>query len=153
MEQVYCKPGTLCSRHPLDKKKIPKKVLQTMGKGIIPIIALTAFISASIFGLRPELKAMIIKISIWVFISLVLALLVGAVIYQVFYYRFYFYDMIESEIIIKKGVIGRREMVIPFSRIQDIYVDQDVLDRIFGLYDVHIATAATGGYQVRNAHI
>lgn len=27
------------------------------------------------------------------------------------------------------------------ERIQDVYVDQDLLDRIFGLYDVHLSSA------------
>ncbi len=35
----------------------------------------------------------------------------------------------------------RRELTVPYQRIQDVYVDQDVLDVIFHLYDVHISTA------------
>ena len=29
----------------------------------------------------------------------------------------------------------------PINRLQDVYVDQDILDRIFGLYDVHVSSA------------
>jgi membrane protein YdbS with pleckstrin-like domain len=82
-------------------------------------------------------------------------IVVAKTIHEIFYFKFYFYDLTEKELIIRKGVISRREVVIPFSRIQDVYVDQDFGDRIFGLYDVHVATAATGGYYLESerAHI
>lgn len=49
-------------------------------------------------------------------------------------------------LVIAKGVFSRNEVTLPMNRIQDVYVDQDILDRIFGLYDVHVssATAASG---------
>jgi membrane protein YdbS with pleckstrin-like domain len=40
-----------------------------------------------------------------------------------------------------KGVISRNRISIRYEKIQNIFVDQDFLDRIFKLYDVHIATA------------
>jgi hypothetical protein len=131
LNQVYCKPGTLCSKYPLDKKKILKKTLQSTGIIIIIwiIILGTGFTLNSI---------------VWWSI-LFLVIIISVTLYQMLYYKFYFYDMTTGELIIKKGVVSRREVVIPFSKIQDIYVDQDFLDRIFGLYDVHVATAATGG--------
>jgi membrane protein YdbS with pleckstrin-like domain len=52
----------------------------------------------------------------------------------------YFYDMDASNIVIRKGVFAQKEITLPFSRITDVYVDQDVLDAVFGLYDVHIST-------------
>jgi len=132
LNQVYCKPGTLCSKYPLDKKKILKKVLQNSGVLIVLIvISVVAGSSFSFVG--------------WWILLITLVALVLVIVYQIFYYKFYFYDMTTDELIIKKGVVSRREVVIPFSKIQDIYVDQDFLDRIFGLYDVHVATAATGG--------
>ena len=33
-----------------------------------------------------------------------------------------------------------QEITLPFSRITDVYVDQDMFDVFFGLYDVHIST-------------
>lgn len=44
-----------------------------------------------------------------------------------------------------------REISIPYERVQDVYVDQDLWDRIFHLYDVHLSTATwTSGME---AHI
>lgn len=61
--------------------------------------------------------------------------------YQRWYFAVYFYDLTPDFIQIKKGPITPREITIPYERIQDVYVDQDLLDRIFGLYDVHLSSA------------
>ena len=53
----------------------------------------------------------------------------------------YFYDLTSDYIVIKKGPITPQEITIPYERIQDVYVDQDLLDRILGLYDVHLSSA------------
>ena len=62
-------------------------------------------------------------------------------LYQRWYFAVYFYDLTPNYVQIKKGPITPREITIPYERIQDIYVDQDLLDRIFGLYDVHLSSA------------
>lgn len=62
-------------------------------------------------------------------------------LYQGWYFAVYFYDLTPDFIQIKKGPITPREITLPYERIQDVYVDQDLLDRIFGLYDVHLSSA------------
>jgi len=66
--------------------------------------------------------------------------------YQQWYFAVYFYDLTADYIVIRKGPITPREITIPYERIQDVYMDQDILDRIMGLYDVHLssATASSG---------
>lgn len=67
------------------------------------------------------------------------------------YYVSYFYDIDGPNFVIKKGIVAKREVTLPFSRITDVYLDQDVLDVFFGLYDLHISTpTAESG---RFAHI
>lgn len=61
--------------------------------------------------------------------------------FQIWYFQVYFYDLTDDFIIIRKRVITPREITIPYERVQDIYVDQDLFDRIFGLYDVHLSSA------------
>jgi membrane protein YdbS with pleckstrin-like domain len=79
-------------------------------------------------------------------VGLLLVIFILEYIYQSWYFDVYFYDLTPDFIQIKKGVITPREITIPYERLQDVYVDQDLLDRIFGLYDVHLssATAASG---------
>src|SRR3989338_10057975 len=72
-------------------------------------------------------------------------------LYQLWYYNVYFYDLTDKYIIIKKGPITPHEITIPYERVQDVYVDQDLWDRILGIYDVHLSSAtATSGME---AHI
>lgn len=61
-------------------------------------------------------------------------------IYQHIYWKRYYYDMDHKNIIIRKGVVAQKEITLPFSRITDVYVDRDIFDVMFGLYDVHIST-------------
>jgi len=71
--------------------------------------------------------------------------------YQVWYFQVYFYDLTDDFIIIRKRVFTPREITIPYERVQDVYVDQDLIDRIMGLYDVHLSSATiTSGME---AHI
>ncbi|MDF2529963.1 MAG: Bacterial domain [Gammaproteobacteria bacterium] len=63
-------------------------------------------------------------------------------VFQILNYKSYDYEINDKSIMIKKGVLSVRQINIPFTRIQDVYVDQDFLDRIFGLYDLHISDAA-----------
>ena len=60
--------------------------------------------------------------------------------YELLYFLSYFYDMDEFNVVIRKGVISKKEVNLPFNRITDVYVDQDLLDVGLGLYDVHIST-------------
>src|ERR1035437_8769229 len=57
------------------------------------------------------------------------------------YIRRYYYSGEDKYITIKKGVFAPAEIHVQYQKIQDVYVDQDILDRVMGLYDVHIASA------------
>jgi membrane protein YdbS with pleckstrin-like domain len=48
--------------------------------------------------------------------------------------------MDEKNLVVRKGVIAQREITVPFKRITDVYVEQDLLDVFLGLYDLHIST-------------
>lgn len=54
------------------------------------------------------------------------------------YFRRYFYDLQENAVVIRKGVFTEKEITIPYTRIQDVFVDQDAFDRLFSLHDVHL---------------
>lgn len=62
-------------------------------------------------------------------------------LYQKWYFDTYYYDLQQDYIVIRKDPITPREITIPYERIQDVYVDQDLYDRIFGLFDVHLSSA------------
>lgn len=127
-------------QYPLSTKKVLKKTLA--GTFIWSILLLVICIPLSIVfatsstGLANYLIPAAIGV---IFFLLIIIVLIYS--YQWWYYNVYFYDLTPDYIVIKKGPITPREITIPYERIQDIYVDQDILDRLFGLYDVHLSSA------------
>ncbi|MFC2163312.1 PH domain-containing protein [Candidatus Altiarchaeota archaeon] len=75
----------------------------------------------------------------------------GKYLYEKRYLATYHYDINDDVLIIRKGVFGYKELIIPLTKIQDIHVSRDPYDLIFGLYDVHVSTATSGSYA--HAHI
>ncbi len=89
-----------------------------------------------------------LSISSWYGISmfgvaflLLLPIMFVIVIYEYYYYKLYYYNFAEDRAEIRKGVISRATGHVHYERLQNIYIDQDFLDRIFRLYDIHYETA------------
>ncbi len=124
---------------PLDRKKIIKKTLEKF-----PIFLMSLIFGGTmiVFGfLLPELKLWWLT-TIGIILSIISIISIYIVyIYQVFYYKLYFYNFEDDVAQIKKGVISRSTGFVRYERIQNIYIDQDIWDRIFGLFDIHYETA------------
>ena len=130
---------------PLSHKKIIKKTLaNTINCAIFFLLIGGAIIFA--LGSSGQDVRVWIAIAVVGFSCLLLLIFILTYLYQRWYYAVYYYDLTSDFVQIKKGPITPREITIPYERIQDVYVDQDLLDRIFGLYDVHLssATASSG---------
>lgn len=130
----------------------PLKILKKSFWGVA--VVLSIWIVASFvmweFWLSSAQPAIVSKVwTAWAIILLVL--LLWRTGYHILYYLSYFYDVDDKNVQIRKGVFAKKEITLPFSKITDVYVDQDVLDVLFGLYDLHISspTEASG----RFAHI
>lgn len=76
---------------------------------------------------------------VFIFLSFIPLMLV----YQYFYYKTYFYDFSSEGAKISKGIFKRSTGYVTYDKILNIYLDQDPLDKMFGLYDAHFETAAT----------
>ncbi len=72
-------------------------------------------------------------------------------LYEVSYFKNYSYKTTQSFLTIKKGVLGYTEVFLPYSRVQNVFLDMDIFDRIFTLRDVHLSTI--GYTSVLRAHI
>jgi putative membrane protein len=142
-------------QYPLSPKKFWKKIIE---KTLVLFIVL--ILIAGVIGLivdaasqKPNhnwLAGTALGILIGLLIYFVLLFLPYA-LYVRAYIRRYYYDLNADFITIKKGVFAPTEIHVQYTKIQDVYVDQDILDRIMGLYDVHIASATvTSGME---AHI
>lgn len=139
-------------KYPLSPKKIFKKSISGLS-GYLTLFIIF-FVSYKIFITQYNLSIEAIKfmssITLWVNIISVVIILY-TIIYQYWYFVTYYYEFSDNFIVIKKDPITPREVTIPFERIQDVYVDQDLMDRLLGLYDVHLSSATiSSGYE---AHI
>ena len=136
-------------KFPLSYKKILKKTIANslvilvpiVPIGVIPIIPIAIMFGLSKKGLPPLVFTLIPIIAI-ILIVLIIVVIVLNYLYQRWYFATYYYDLAPNYVVIRKGPLTPAETTIPYERIQDVYVDQDLLDRILGLYDVHIASAA-----------
>ncbi len=124
---------TTIQEYPLEKRKIVKK---SIGSIIIYLILLALMIVLHALVEIPQLQTIFFIIDG----LLILAILITP-IYQYLYYKSYFYDVRPDFLIIRKGVIAPRETILNYKKLQDVYVDQDLFDRLFSLYDVHVSTA------------
>jgi membrane protein YdbS with pleckstrin-like domain len=150
LEQLGTKP--LRSVIPLRKRKILKYTFRRVSKlvltGIVIIAALLwLFESGIISGSSPELSDRILA---W---GAAIVVLAGALrmVRETLHFLTYFYDIQGGNILIRKGIITKHEVILPFSRVTDVWVDQDFWDAMLGLYDIHLATPTQES--MRAAHI
>lgn len=145
-------PSVFQAQYPLSPRKFWKKIFSSLSFLLIiilVIIALAIFIIGFVSGDKGFYVISAITSGIVVFLFVIFLLPYS--IYVRVYIKRYYYDCGEQFITIKKGVFAPTEIHVQYQKIQDVYVDQDILDRIMGLYDVHIASATvTSGIE---AHI
>jgi len=97
------------------------------------------FALAYIFNLKSQDNPR--KNTVWLILMLGLsAFIVGYTLIEFFYLRFMIRD---KELVIKKGFFIKRELVIPFEKIQAIHLDRDWLQRLLGIAKVSIDTPGT----------
>lgn len=128
---------------PLQKSKVIKKSIGDMIGVLFLGGLLTLILRTFLFGDVTVMPDILLAVRSVVRIGLPILLILlfcSNPIYQYFYWKHYHYDMDQKNIVIRKGVIAQKEITLPFNRITDVYVDQDIIDVMFGLYDVHIST-------------
>lgn len=138
-------------RFPLSPKKIWKKTIgATFGYSIF-LLVIAAWLLTTTAHTNNKIVGTYIINGMVIFVALIVIIFIVEYFYQRWYYAVYFYELTDDFVIIKKGPITPVEVTIPYERIQDVYVDQDVLDRLFRLYDVHVSSATISSG--RTAHI
>jgi membrane protein YdbS with pleckstrin-like domain len=127
-------------KYPLSSKKILKKAISNSIVLTIIFLCIWVFVSfiahTSSDGDRFPMGSFTVGI-----VFLLLLVWLANYLYQRWYFAVYSYDLTNDFIIIKKGPITPVEITIPYERVQDVYVDQDIFDRLLGLYDVHLSSA------------
>ena len=81
---------------------------------------------------------------IWsIIFGLALFIMILTVIFEYLYYKNFSYSISEKFIVINYGRLTRTRTTIPFSRIQNIAIYQNIRDRILKIYTVKIETAGS----------
>jgi putative membrane protein len=123
---------------PLSEKKIIKKTLT----GTLALVIILLVIYVVTFVTMKSNDASNWLSLVTAVVGALLLLLIGTTYkYQQWYFAVYYYEFAADYVVIRKGPITPHEITIPYERIQDVYVDQDLFDRFFGLYDVHLSSA------------
>ena len=128
------------NKFPLSPTKIIKKTIVDAFAWSIFFVSMIGFFGITSLTVESSVQAFLLAGVIGLVIAW-LGVIVLSYLYQVWYFNTYFYDFAHDYLVIKKGPITPREITIPYERIQDVYVDQDLLDRLLGLYDVHLSSA------------
>lgn len=150
--------SALQTQYPLSPRKFWKKILSKL----FYIFYLSIFLLVPLFALISLKGSLKINdqlinfyhliswgFSLWLFTFLLILIIYAFYVHA--YIKRYYYDAGNNFVTIKKGVFTPTEIHVQYGKIQDVYVDQDLLDRMMGLYDVHIASATvTSGIE---AHI
>ena len=137
--------ATLRELYPIESTKPLKKTIQMTIKMFFALIFVLIYAFFASLGKTAgsPISSGIFYVILGAGISIIMLIIILKYIYEVFYMKSYFYDVNGKTIVIRKGVFSRNEINLPFNRLQDVYVDQDFLDRIFGLYDVHVSSATS----------
>ncbi|MFA6095336.1 MAG: PH domain-containing protein [Candidatus Paceibacterota bacterium] len=131
----------LRAAYPLSPRKFWKKLWESSGA-----IFAVGFIPGAISGVFSVVTGGGFTIPIVIAVLAIFFSGLGYSIYVKVYIKRYYYEDENDFLTIKKGVFAPTEIHVQYLKIQDVFVDQDLVDRIMGLYDVHIssATAASG---------
>jgi len=118
----------------LDPLSIPYRTVQGGLQLVVGVVVFGIAGAGSIGG--PE--------GIAVFGLGLVALVAVSLAWQVAYYRRFEYLLTEDTFDIRSGVLSRREREIPYRRIQNVDIRQNVVQRVLGIAEVSIETAGGG---------
>lgn len=128
-------PIPTIKKYPLERRKILKKtIVHTFRWAII-------FIIIGVIALLVSGNQSIVTLIAGACIALLVVLFVVFYWYETLYFEKYYYDIRPDFLVIRKGVFAPRETTLPYEKLQDVYMDQDIFDRIFNLWDLHVSTA------------
>lgn len=91
----------------------------------------------ALFGVPHVLFPLALAIALLILVGLPLNFWVGLI------YQNFTYELTDSDIVIREGVITRKTTVIPYGRIQDIRTERTLIERFLGLATLEIETAGS----------
>jgi len=124
----------------LDPRSVPYRIFEN-GLRLVGIVVFSAFASS---GNGMNMGGFVL------FLAAGLALAVGQ---QIAYVRRYEYRVTADTFDIRSGVLSRREREIPFERIQNVDIAQNVVQRALGIAEVRLETAGGSESEARLRYV
>ncbi|RPJ62156.1 MAG: hypothetical protein EHM23_04245 [Acidobacteria bacterium] len=96
----------------------------------------------------PQIVMLAVLISVWAGVPTGLKIafwfvFLPATVFHVLRFLTFEFEITASEIFIREGLLWRQERRIPFSRVQDVKIQQGLVHRMFGLAKVELTTAGS----------
>ncbi|MBI4144040.1 PH domain-containing protein [Candidatus Woesearchaeota archaeon] len=133
------KEENMRNAYPLSSLKPLKKTART---GWYLLVLLSIILASLQLTNTPVLRSLTtIVIAFFSFIIILYA-------YEYAYFQAYYYTDSSSVLSVRKGVFWISTKTIPYNKIQHVFVDQDIFDRVLGLYDIHLSTASTSETEI-----
>lgn len=148
IEQALASGRALHQIIPLQRRKVIKKAFW----GLLVVFIVWAVASFCLWEFWLSGMAVEKMRTVWTaWFAILVMLVLWRTAYQIMYFSTYFYNMDDRNMTIRKGVLAKHEITLPLSKVTDVYIDQDLLDVFFGLYDLHISSPTEQSGRV--AHI
>jgi membrane protein YdbS with pleckstrin-like domain len=133
------KPRPLCEAIPIAKRQVIRRavheIVSLLGRRLGGVLILMLVIDATLI-FSDELSAaqdtMLASLALFVCSATIVFC------YSELYVRSVFFDIDASYLSVRKGIILRKELIIPLRRISNIASRQDLLGKCFGLCDVSV---------------
>ncbi len=106
----------------------------------IILMLVAGFTMDSLLGISAEMFPLF-------FFTLVIILLLPYMVWIELNYHNYTYQFRKKRIVIRKGVLNKERTVIPYTQIQNININRNVLQRALGIATIKIETAGTNPWE------
>jgi len=127
----------------LAPRSVPYRVVEN-GSRVVGIFVISVFVPGGSSGGSSALVSTLVLIVLGV---------VAVGVWELAYVRRYEYTSTPDTFDIQSGVLSRREREIPFERIQNVDIAQNVVQRALGIAEVRLETAGGGDTEARLQYV
>jgi membrane protein YdbS with pleckstrin-like domain len=135
----------LRSLYPIQKIKIFEKTISTTIKAGVLITLLCIIAQLFINVDSPQYDSRVLPSLTGIAVLMLFLVFISKLAYEAQYYKNYQYSDNDEILTLKKGVFSQSALTIPYRKVENIYVDRSLFDRVFNMWDVRISTAGSTG--------
>jgi len=121
--------------------KLDKKALFLVLGTTLYTVARAAWPLIAIMFVKREFKS-------WYFLAVIGAILLITFVTKVINYFYFSYQVVDDELIIKKGWLNKSTTVLKLDKIHEVNLNQKFIHKIIGLYLVNIDTAGSASTEI-----